>query len=143
MWIKCQYLLNNKKAFDLWVFLYFISPAEFCGLALVDAWRFSKSTWSLDRQVTWKSRWGPFTLNHDPAMVIDVAKLEMHLFTNVMWSHGRWVTWLNGCSQLNLSHTLLKLVTLVLAKMEIKIFLISRDHMINESPDSVGQIPST
>ena len=45
--------------------------------------------------------------------------------------------------QLNLSHTLLKLVTIVLAKVEIKLFLISRDQMINESCDFVGQIPST
>ena len=135
--------MNNKKAFDLWVFLCSISPAEFCGLALVDTWRFSKSTWSIDRQVAWKSRWGLFTLNHNPAMVIDAVKLEMHLFTNITWSHDRWVTWLNGSIQLNLSHTLLKLVTIVPAKMEIKVFLISRDHMINESPDSVGQILSS
>ena len=45
--------------------------------------------------------------------------------------------------QLNLSHTLLKLVTIVLAKVEIKLFLISLDQMINESRDSEGQIPST
>ena len=45
--------------------------------------------------------------------------------------------------QLNLSHTLLKLVTIVLAKVEIKLFLISRDEMINESRDSVSQIPAT
>ena len=50
---------------------------------------------------------------------------------------------LNGCSQVNLSHTLLKLVIIVLVKVEEKVFLISRDHMINESRDSVGQIPPT
>ena len=74
-------------------------------------------------------------------MIIDVVKLEMHLFTNKTWSHDRWVTWLDGYGQLNLSHTLLKLVTIVLANVEIKLFLVSRDQMINESRDSVGQIP--
>ena len=43
-------------------------------------------------------------------------------------SHG-----LNGCRQLNLSHTLLKLVAIFLAKVEI---------MINESRNLVGEIPS-
>ena len=43
-------------------------------------------------------------------------------------SHG-----LNGCRQLNLSHTLLKLVAIFLAKVEI---------MINESCNLVGEIPS-
>ena len=50
----------------MWVFLCLISPVTFFGLVLEDTWRFSKCTWSLDRQVTWKSRWGPFTLTHDP-----------------------------------------------------------------------------
>ena len=98
-------------------------------LSSVDTWHFSKSSWSLDRQVTWKSRWSPFalTLTLPGLMVIDVVKLEMHLYTNITWSENRWVTWLDGCGQLNLSHTLLKLVTIVLAKMEIKLsFLISR-----------------
>ena len=49
----------------IWVFLCLISPAEFCDLALVDTWCFSKSTWSLGQQVTWKSRWDPFTLTHN------------------------------------------------------------------------------
>ena len=65
MWSKFNIFWITKKAFDLWVFLCMIS-AEFCYLALVDTWRFSKSTWSLNRQVTWKSRWGPFTLTHNP-----------------------------------------------------------------------------
>ena len=43
-------------------------------------------------------------------------------------SHG-----LSGCRQLNLSHTLLKLVAIFLAKVEI---------MINESRNLVGEIPS-
>ena len=44
----------------------------------------------------------------------------------------------------NSSHTLLKLVTIVLAKMEIKLFFnITRDQMINELRDSVDQILST
>ena len=76
-------------------------------------------------------------------MVIDVVKLEMDLYTNITGSHDRWVTWLEGCSQLNLSHTLLKLVTNVLVMVEIKLFLISHDQMVNESRDSVGQILST
>ena len=77
-------------------------------------------------------------------MVIDVVKLEMHLYTNITWSDNRWVTWLDGFGQLNLSHTLLKLVTIVLAKMEIKLFFnITRDQMINELRDSVDQILST
>ena len=40
-----------------------------CGLTLVDTWRFSKSTWSLDRQVIWKSRWGPPYPNSKPYQV--------------------------------------------------------------------------
>ena len=52
--------------------------------------------------------------------------------------------WLDGCDQLNLSHTLLKLVVIALAKVEIKpFFCISRDDMINESHDPVGKIPSS
>ena len=49
---------------------------------------------------------------------------------------------MTGCGQLNLSHTLLKLVAIVLAKAGIKHFLISGDHMINESRNSMGEIPS-
>ena len=41
----------------------------------------------------------------------------------------------------NSSHTLIKLVAIILAKVEIKPFLILRDHMINESRDSVGETP--
>ena len=37
--------------------------------------------------------------------------------------HERWVTRLNGCCQLNLSQTLLKLMAVVLAKVEVKLFL--------------------
>ena len=55
-------------------------------------------------------------------MVTGVERLEMHLFVNKSWSLDRWVTWLDGCSQLNLSHKLLKLVTIVLGKVEIKHF---------------------
>ena len=78
------------KAFNLWVFLCLISPAEFCGFASMDTWHFSKA--------------------HD------------HLIDN------RWVTWLRDCGQLNLSHTLLKLVAIVLVKLEIKHF--SECHVI-------------
>ena len=42
-----------------------ISPTEFCSPALVNTWRFSKSTWLLDRQFTWKGRRGSFTLTHN------------------------------------------------------------------------------
>ena len=55
-------------------------------------------------------------------MAIAVVKLEMHLFTNITLSHDRWLTWLDGYGQLNLSHNLLKLVAIVLAKVEIKLF---------------------
>ena len=55
-------------------------------------------------------------------MVIGVAKLEMLIFENITLSRDRWVTWLDGCGQLNLSHNLLKLVAIVLAKVEIKLF---------------------
>ena len=50
----------------MWIFLCLISPAEFCDLALVDTWYFSKSAWSpIDRKVTWNSRWGFFNLTHN------------------------------------------------------------------------------
>ena len=69
-------------------------------------------------------------------MVIGVVKLEVHISANLMLSHDRWDTWLDGFSQLDLSHTLLKLVAIVLAKVDIKIFLISLDHLINEWRDT-------
>ena len=69
-------------------------------------------------------------------MVIGVVKLEVHISANLMLSHDRRDTWLDGFSQLDLSHTLLKLVAIVLAKVEIKIFLISLDHLINEWRDT-------
>ena len=69
-------------------------------------------------------------------MVIGVVKLEVHISANLMLSHDRWDTWLDGFSQLDLSHTLLKLLAIVLAKVEIKIFLISLDHLINEWRDT-------
>ena len=69
-------------------------------------------------------------------MVIGVVKLEVHISANLMLSHDRWDTWLDGFSQLDLSHTLLKLVAIVLAKVEIKIFFISLDHLINEWRDT-------
>ena len=69
-------------------------------------------------------------------MVIGVVKLEVHISANLMLSHDRWDTCLDGFSQLDLSHTLLKLVAIVLAKVEIKIFLISLDHLINEWRDT-------
>ena len=70
-------------------------------------------------------------------------KLEMYIFANIAWSQDRWITWLDVCGQLNVSNTLLKLVDTALAKVEIKLFFcISRDHMINESRDSLGEMPS-
>ena len=145
MWIKCWYFLNSKKAFDLRVFLCLISPPEFYSLALVDTWRFSRCTRSLDRQVTWRVGGA---LSHKiitlPSLiVIGVVKLEMHLFANITWLHDRWVMWLDGCDQLNLSYILLKLVVIALAKVEIKLFFayhVITWLMINESHDSVGEI---
>ena len=109
----------------MWVFLCLIS--EFYGLALVDTWHFSKCTWSLDRQVTWKSTWGPFSLTHNP------TNFNCHwhcktgnapfLFVNITWSHDRLVTRLDGCDQLSLCQTLLKLAAIPLDKVEISIFL--------------------
>ena len=51
-------------------------------------------------------------------------------------SHMIWWLWSS-----QLKPTLLKLVAIVLAKVNIKLFLISRGHIINESRDSVGEIP--
>ena len=115
--------MSNRKSFWFVSFLYLISPAEFCGLALVDTWRFSKSRWSLDRQVTSVSSWDSFTLTIPSLMVIGIVILEMHLFANITWSNDRWVPWLDGSGQLDLSHTLLKLVAIILAKVEVKLFL--------------------
>ena len=70
-------------------------------------------------------------------MVIGIVKLEIHIFANITWSQYRWATWLDGYGLLRLSHTFLKLMAIALAKVEIKFFLISRHHMINESRDSM------
>ena len=106
-------------------FLYVSYPLEFCGLKLMDIWLFPKSTWSLDRQVTWRSRWGPSPklITLPTLMVIGVVKLVMHLFAQIAWSNYRWVMWLDGCCQLNLSQILIKLVAIVLTEVEIKPFL--------------------
>ena len=84
----------------------------------------SRSTWSIDRQVTRNNRWGSFTLTHNPTKFDYHWHWEtgMHLFDDTMWLHDRWVAWLDVCSQLNLSHTLLKLVAIDLAKVEVKHF---------------------
>ena len=47
-----------------------------------------------------------------------------------------WSTQLLNSTQV--CYILLKLVAIVLAKVEIKHFLISRDHIINDSRDSMG-----
>ena len=75
-------------------------------------------------------------------MVIGVVKLEMQLFAKTKWSHDRWIKCFDVCGQLTLSHTLIKLVAIILAKVGIKLFLISSNRMINESRDQVGKIPS-
>ena len=95
----------------MWVFPCLVSPAEFCGLALVNIWRFSKSTRPRDQQVTGRNKWGLFTLTHNPTKFDDIGlvKLEMYLFANIMWSVDRWAKWLDGRGQLNLSHTLAKI----------------------------------
>ena len=59
-------------------------------------------------------------------MVFVIVKLVMHLFAHITWSNDRWVMWLDGCCQLDLSHTLITLVTIVLAKVEIKPFFAYR-----------------
>ena len=64
-------------------------------------------------------------------MIIDVANLGLHLIADLTLSHDWRVTWLYGCSQLNLSHNLLKLVAIVLEKVQIKLFFKKpHDHMI-------------
>ena len=62
-------------------------------------------------------------------MVIGVVKLDMHIFANITLSHDIWVTSLDGYGQLDLSHTFRKLMTIVLAKVEIKfLFNITWSH---------------
>ena len=87
-----------KKAFDLWVYLCLVFTADFCGLALVDVCCFSKNTWTPDWQVTWKTRWGTFTLTHNPTKCDGNWCCETGdaLFCEYEWSHDRLVTWLNG-----------------------------------------------
>ena len=110
-------LYQNKYSNNSRVNYCLISPSEFCGIALVDTWRFSKSTW--------RSRWGSFTLTHNPTKFNGHWRCETGdvLFANIAWSHDRWVTLLHSCGQLKLSHTLIKLVAVVLEKVEIKSFL--------------------
>ena len=99
--------MNNRKSFWFVSFLYLISPAESCGLASVGTWRLSKSNWPLDRQLTWKSRWGPFTVSHNSTKFNGhgIVKLEMlHLSANITCSHDRWVTWFEGWDTFTLNH---------------------------------------
>ena len=129
----------------MWVFLCLISATEFCGLALVDTGNFSKSMWSLDRQVTWWSRREPFTLIDKPTKFDghlrwetgDAPFCKYNVITRLNSDVTQWLwsTWLR-------SH---------LAKIgghcpsegaDKALFLISRDHMINESGDSMDEIPS-
>ena len=123
----------------MWVFLCLISPTEFCSLALVDTWRFSKSPRSLDQQFTWKSRWGSFTLTHNRTKFDGHCRCETGdtPFWNITLSHDRWVRWLDGCGQLNLSHNLLKFMAMGLAKVEIKLF--KKNHVIKWSMGRVNQ----
>ena len=62
----------------------------------------SRSTWSIDRQVTRNNRWGSFILTHNPTKFDYHWHWEtgMHLFADTMWLHDRWVAWLDVCSQL-------------------------------------------
>ena len=74
-------------------------------------------------------------------MVFVIVKLEMHFSANIAWSHNRCVAWIDGCGQLK-SH-LAKIGGHCSSKGGDKAFFyISRDHMINESRDSVSEIPS-
>ena len=76
-----------------------LSPAEFCRPALVDTWRFSKSTRLLDRQFTSKRRWGSFTLTYKPTKFDghwhcktgDAPFWEYHVIT---WQMGHVTRWL-------------------------------------------------
>ena len=136
MWIKFRYILNKKKSFWFVIFSMFdISSWVLLSFELVDTWHFSKST------ITWSTSY------------LKEYEAPLHPKQSPTKFNGHWRcetgdvhfydTWLNGCSQLDLSHILLKLVAIVLAKVEIKLFKKSRDNMINESGDSVDQTPSS
>ena len=84
----------TKKAFGLWIFLCLISP-ESCKATWVHTRRFSKSTWSRDQQVTWKSRWGPFILTYLLPYQVwwSLALWNSRCTFLQTWSHDRWVPW--------------------------------------------------
>ena len=129
----------TKKAFDLWVFLFLISPAEFCSLALVDAWDFSKSRWSLDQQVTWKSRWGSFTLTYNPTKFdghwcCEIGDAPFCEFSIIIWYMSHVAQWL-WSTQLK-SQLTIKLVAIVLVKVKIELF--KKIHMITWSMGHVS-----
>ena len=85
--------------------------------------------------------WGRFALTHNPTKFDGNWRCETG--DAPLYKYNVIMVVVDGCGQLNLSHTLLKLVTIVLVRLEIKLFLIPRDQIMNESRDSVGQIPST
>lgn len=60
-----------------------------------------------------------------------------------MWSHDSWDMWLNGRDQLSLWYNLPKIGSHCPGESRDKAFFQgSRDHMIDESRDLVGNIPS-
>ena len=91
-----------KKSFWFVSFSMFdISSWDTCGLALVDTWRFSKSTWSLDRLVIWKSRWGPFFLTHNSTKFNGHWRCEMVIgdapfyeYNVITWQMSHVTRWL-------------------------------------------------
>ena len=91
-WYKSNVNISwiTKKAFDLQVFLCVISSAEFCSPGLVDTWRFSKNTRSIDRQFTWKNRSGSFTLTHNPTKFHGHWRCETG---DVLFSEYNVITW--------------------------------------------------
>ena len=141
MWIKCWYLLNKKESFWFVSFSMF-DISNWVLWPCVRDTCFSKCTGSLDRQVTWKSGWGPFTLTHNPTNLNchwccetgDAPFCDYKVITIYMSHVTRWLR----STQL-MSH-LAKIGGHCLRKVGDKAFFgISPDHMIIESCDSMGE----
>ena len=99
MWIKFKYLLNNKKAFDLWVFL------------CLDIF-----SW-----ITWKSRWALLTLTHNPTKFnghwrCETGDAHFCKYNVITWQVSHVTRWLWST---RLKPHFLKLMAVVLAKVEI------------------------
>ena len=127
----------RKKAFDSWVF--YVWYLQLSSMAL-HYWIHYISQNAREHLIDkLLERMGgtlsPKILTLPTLIVIDTVKLEMHLSANITWSHDRWVTWLDGCDELSLCHTLLKLVVIALAKVEIKLLL--ANHVITWSMSHV------